>query len=190
MPYPRAELEEMVERWLQANRDCEAAGDWRPLADLFREDATYGWNYGPEVDFMTVGREQIREIAVGLEMGGLDGWEYPYQEILIDEVKGQVVGFWKQVALATRADGSRYEVAGIGGSWFGYGGDFQWRFQRDWFDYGNAAACFLEMMKDGTLSEGMTARMQRALGGDLPGHYPLGGAPAPIWPVSLPEGRA
>jgi hypothetical protein len=181
--YPRDEMEAMVERWLEANRHAEEIGDWRGLADLYTEDATYGWNYGPEHEFMAVGRDEIRDIAVGLEMGGLDGWEYPYQEILIDEKKGQVVGFWRQIALATRADGTRYEVAGIGGSWFGYGGEFQWRFQRDWFDYGNAAACFLEMMTDGTLSEGMTARMHRSLGGDLPGHYDVGAAPAPLWPA-------
>ena len=100
--YPREELEEMMERWLQANRDCEAAGDWKPLADLFTEDATYGWNYGPETDFMAVGRQEITDIAVGIEMGGLDGWVYPYQQILIDEKAGQVVGFWKQVATSTR----------------------------------------------------------------------------------------
>jgi hypothetical protein len=181
--YPREEMEEMVERWLQANKDAEEAGDWKGLADLFAEDATYGWNYGPENEFMAVGRDEIRDIAVGLEMGGLDGWVYPYQQILIDEKAGQIVGFWKQIALATRADGSHYEVAGIGGSWFGYAGSFQWRFQRDWFDYGNAAACFMEMMGDGTLSEGMTARMHRSLGGGLPGHYTIGQAPAPIWPV-------
>ena len=181
--YPRSEMDEMIERWLQANRDAEAAGDWKPMADLYTEDATYGWNYGPKEHFMAVGREEIRELALGLEMGGLDGWQYPYEEILIDEHKGMVVGFWRQIATATRADGSHYEVAGIGGSWFGYAGSFQWRFQRDWFDYGNAAACFLEMMRDGTLSEGMTARMHRALGGDNPGHHPLGQAPAPIWPA-------
>ena len=100
--YPRAELEEMVERWLQANRDAEAAGDWRPMADLYTADATYGWNYGPDTDFMAVGRDEIRDLALGAEMGGLDGWEYPYEEILIDEAKGQVVGFWRQVADATR----------------------------------------------------------------------------------------
>ena len=181
--YPREELEEMVERWLQANRDAEAAGDWRTLAELYTDDATYGWNYGPDHEFMAVGRDEIREVALGLEMGGLDGWEYPYEEILIDEKKGQVIGLWRQIAMATREDGSRYEVGGIGGSWFGYGGDFQWRFQRDWFDYGNAAALFMEMMKDGTLSAGMTARMRRSLGGDLPGHYDIGKAPAPIWPA-------
>src|SRR3546814_956129 len=65
--FPRAELEEMVERWLQANRDAEAAGDWRPMAELYAPDATYGWNYGPEHEFMAVGREQIRDVALGLE---------------------------------------------------------------------------------------------------------------------------
>ena len=75
---------------------------------------------------MAVGRQEIREYALGLEIGGLDGWEYPYQEILIDEAKGHVVGFWRQMADATRADGTRYEIPGIGGSWFRYGGDFQW----------------------------------------------------------------
>ena len=179
--YPRAELEEMVERWLQANRDAEAAGDWRTMADLYTPDATYGWNYGPENEFMAVGRDEIRDIALGLEMGGLDGWQYPYQEVIIDDQKGHVIGFWKQVADATRADGSHYEVGGIGGSWFRYGGNFQWSWQRDWFDYGNAAAVFLEMISDGTLSEGMTARMHRALGGDLPGHYPIHKAPVGLW---------
>ena len=128
---------------------------------------------------MAVGREEIREVALGLEMGGLDGWEYPYEEILIDEEKGRWSASGARSPPATRADGTRYEVAGIGGSWFGYAGDFQWRFQRDWFDYGNAAACFLEMMSDGTLSEGMTARMHRSLGGGLPGHYDHRPVPRP-----------
>jgi hypothetical protein len=179
--YPRAELEEMVERWLQANRDAEAAGDWKPMADLYTTDATYGWNYGPHTEFMAVGRDEIREIALGAEMDGLGGWEYPYEEIVIDEAKGHVIGFWRQIADATRADGTRYEVGGIGGSWFVYGGGGQWRWQRDWFDFGNAAAVFLEMLGDGTLSDGMTARMHRSMKADLPGYYPLGQAPVGLW---------
>jgi len=171
----------MVERWLQANRDAEVAGDWKPMAELYTPDATYGWNYGDRTEFMAVGRDEIRELALGEEMAGLDGWEYPYEEIVIDEAKGMVIGFWRQIADATRADGTRYEVAGIGGSWFIYGGDFQWRWQRDWFDFGNAAALFMEMMGDGTLSDGMTARMQRSMKPDLPGYYPLGGAPVGLW---------
>ena len=182
--YPRAELEEMVERWLQANRDAEEAGDWKPMADLYTADATYGWNYGPKEHFMAVGRDEIRDIALGLEMEGLEGWQYPYEEIVIDDAKGMVIGFWRQIADATRADGSHYEVAGIGGSWFRYGGDFQWSWQRDWFDYGNAAAVFLEMIGDGTLSAGMTARMERSLQpGQLRGHYLLADTPVGLWDV-------
>ena len=179
--YPRAEIEEMVERWLRANRDAEAAGDWKPMADMYTADATYGWNYGPGTEFMAVGREEIRRIALGAEMDGLGGWEYPYEEIVIDEVKGHVIGFWRQIADATRADGTQYEVAGIGGSWFRYAGDFRWSWQRDWFDFGNAASVFMEMMGDGTLSDGMTARMQRSMRSQLPGYYPLGQAPVGLW---------
>ena len=180
--YPRAELDAMVEHWLQANLDAEASGDWRSLADCFTEDATYGWNFGPKEHFMAVGRDEIRDIALGQEMGGLDGWQYPYEELIIDETKGHVVGFWRQVADATRPDGSTYEVPGIGGSWFIYGGDRQWAFQGDWFDYGNAASLFMEMMGDGTLSDGMQARLDRSLKpGQLPGHYPIRDVPVGLW---------
>ncbi len=82
------ELKEMVDRWLEANRRAQDAGDWRPMADLFTEDATYGWNMGPHEEFMAVGREEIRDYALGMEMGGLDGWTYPYQKVLIDEHQG------------------------------------------------------------------------------------------------------
>jgi hypothetical protein len=179
--HPRAELEEMVERWLQANRDCETAGDWKPLAEMYTPDATYGWSYGPHTDFMAIGRDEIRDIALGTEMGGLDGWQYPYEEIVIDEVKGHVIGFWRQVADATREDGTHYEVAGIGGSWFRYAGDFMWSWQRDWFDFGNAAALFMEMMAADKLSEGMVARMHRSMKEDRPGYYPAFEAPVQLW---------
>ncbi|RFU39803.1 nuclear transport factor 2 family protein [Actinomadura logoneensis] len=180
--FPRTELDAMVEHWLEANRRCEAAGDWRPLADLYTEDATYGWNVGPGQDFMAVGRAEIRDIALGAEMGGLDGWSYPYQAILVDERRGEVVGFWKQVADARRPDGTPYEVAGIGGSWFRYAGDMRWSWQRDWFDLGNVTSVFVEMMKAGALSDGMRRRLDRAAaGGPLPGYYPHGEAPVSMW---------
>lgn len=180
--FPRTELDEMVRRWLDANKNCEDNGDWRPLAQMYTPDATYGWNMGPGEEFMVAGRDQIRDIALALEMGGLDGWSYPYQRVLIDEVQGEVVGFWKQVAGARRPDGGNYEVAGIGGSWFRYGGDWQWSWQRDFFDLGNAAALFLEMMKADVLSAGMRRRMERSVSGErLPGHYAAGSAPVPLW---------
>ncbi|HLX89648.1 MAG TPA: nuclear transport factor 2 family protein, partial [Acidimicrobiales bacterium] len=119
---------------------------------------------------------------LGLEMGGLDGWVYPYQKVLIDPEQGEVIGLWKQIADARRPDGGAYEVAGIGGSWFRYGGNWQWSWQRDFFDVGNATALFIEMIKADVLSEGMKRRVERASGGGmLPGHYRPGQAPAPLW---------
>ncbi len=181
MSYPRAELEEMVQRWLAANKAAEAAGDWRPMAELYTADASYGWNYGPSTEFMAVGRDEIRDVALGEEMGGLDGWQYPYEAVLIDEQQGFVVGFWRQVADAQRPDGTNYEVAGIGGSWFHYGGNYMWDWQRDWFDFGNAASVFMEMLKAGTLSAGMTARMEKSIRPDRPCYYPAFGSPVGLW---------
>ena len=78
----------MVARWLEANRDAEAAGDWSILADYYAEDATYGWMYTPDEHFMAVGRDEIRELALGTEMAGLDGWHYDYAATVIDEQQG------------------------------------------------------------------------------------------------------
>jgi len=179
--YPRSEIEETMQRWLDLNRTCEENLDWLPLAEMFTEDATYGWNVGPNDEFMAVGRDQIREYAVGLEMAGLGGWTYPYQRILIDEVQGEILGLWKQVADATRADGSHYEIAGLGGSWFRYGGNHQWSWQRDFFDVGNATHTYIEMIQADALSPGMTARIEKMASGRQPGHYPVGKAPVGLW---------
>ncbi|WP_036497324.1 MULTISPECIES: hypothetical protein [Nocardia] len=179
--FSRDELDEMVRRWVVENERCEAAGDWRPLADMYTEDATYGWNYGPTQEFMAVGREEIRELALGQEMDGLEGWTYPYQEFVVDERSGNVIGLWKQVNENTRPDGSHYSPEGIGGSWFRYGGDFQWSWQRDFFDFGNVSALFVEMITANALSEGMQKRIERSGAGPLPGWYKIGESPVPLW---------
>lgn len=181
MPFDRAELEEMKQRWLDANVEAESSGDWKPLADFYTEDATYGWNYGPEKDFMAVGRDEIRELALGQEMEGLAGWTYPYQAWVIDEVTGDMIGFWKQVSERTRADGTHYALNGIQGSWFKYAGDFRFRWQRDFFDFGNVSALFIEMLNDNTMSDGMLQRIEKSTSGDLPGWYPLGQTPVEFW---------
>ncbi|NUS42416.1 MAG: nuclear transport factor 2 family protein [Mycobacteriaceae bacterium] len=178
----RAELQEMVDRWVAENKRCEELGDWKPLAEMYTEDATYGWNYGPTHEFMAVGRNEIREIALGQEMAGLAGWSYPYQRFVIDDGSGDVIGFWKQTADARRPDGSQYVVDGIGGSWFRYGGDFQWSWQRDFFDFGNVSALFLEMITNNAMSDGMLERIRRSTSGaPLPGWYKIGESPAPLW---------
>jgi hypothetical protein len=114
----------------------------------------------------------------------LQGWTYPYQRVLIDEKIGEVVGFWKQVA--TDADGNSKEIYGIGGSWFrlnaGPNGEALIEWQRDFFDFGHVQKLYLQLMQDGKLSSGMQERIQRSLAGEkLPGYYPLGQAPVPIW---------
>lgn len=177
---PRQQLEDFVQRWLEVNREAERNGDWTPLADFYAEDATYGWNIGPKEDVMCVGKEQIRDIALGLEMGGLEGWTYPYQKVLIDEKIGEVVGFWKQVA--TDAEGNSQEIYGIGGSWFRLNGQGLIEWQRDFFDFGHVQKLYLKLMQEGKLSKGMQERIQRGMAGEkLPGYYPLGQTPVPIW---------
>jgi hypothetical protein len=187
---PREQLEDWVERWLQVNRDSEKAGDWKPLADFYADDATYGWNIGPKEDVMCIGIGEIRDIALGLEMAGLEGWRYPYQKVIIDDKIGEVVGFWKQIAGGAGdkdgdGDSKEYEIYGIGGSWFrltDVDGAAKIEWQRDFFDSGHVQRLYLDLMKDGKLSKGMQERIERRLAGEkLPGYYPLGQSPVPIW---------
>jgi hypothetical protein len=86
-------MENFVERWLEVNRQAEDRGDWRMLADFYTDDATYGWNIGSKEDVMCVGIDEIRDVAVGLEMDGLENWRYPYQRLIIDDKLGEVVGW-------------------------------------------------------------------------------------------------
>ena len=171
----RQELEDMVERWLQANRDAEKEGDWtKHLGPLYTEDAVYGWNIGPNEEFIANGRKEICDIALGYQMKGFEDWEYPYHDIIIDEKRGTVIGFWKQRAPFKRADGSHYEIAGIGGSWFEYAGNQQWKWQRDFFDLGNAKALFFELAGAGCLPPIVKEKIHaQATGKLLPGHRKL-----------------
>ena len=181
--HSRAELEAWADRWLQANKDCEKAGDWQPLADFYTDDATYGWNIGPKEDVMCVGIGEIRDIALGLEMAGLEGWRYPYQKVIIDDKIGEIVGFWKQVVTdPDDPDAAEREIYGIGGSWFRLNDDALIEWQRDFFDFGHVAKMFGNLIESGDLSDGMQNRIARSVAGEkLPGYYPLGQAPVPIW---------
>jgi len=170
--YPRAELEDMVQRWLQANIDAEQAGDWTGhLGPMYTEDAVYGWNMGPNEEFLAEGRQEICDVALGFQMKGFEQWQYPYHDIIIDEQRGTVIGFWKQVAPYQRDDGSYFEISGIGGSWFEYAGNYQWHWQRDFFDLGNAKDCFFQLAGAGALESVVKSKIHRQAKGELlPGH--------------------
>jgi hypothetical protein len=189
----RAEMEAFWERWLAANREAEAAGDWGPLADFYTEDATYGWMYTPDEHFMAVGREQIRELAIGQEMAGLDGWHYDYQCTMVDEAKGMVLGFWKQRSgIVDDATGREYEILGIGGSWFGVerqeDGSLKFGWQRDWFDLGSTATTFLAIAASGKAPQGLLDRMG-VNGKEQPGHYSYDQLPSTLWPPPVEAGH-
>ncbi|OPX09257.1 nuclear transport factor 2 family protein [Mycobacterium sp. AT1] len=176
----REQLDEWVERWLQANKDAEAAGDWKPMADFYTEDATYGWNIGPKEDVMCVGRDEIRDVALGLEMEGLENWVYEYQKVLVDEKLGEIVGFWKQIA--TKGDGTKDEIYGIGGSWFRLNDQLLIEWQRDFFDFGHVQKAFIKLIESGDLTPTMQKRIERSMAGEqLPGYYPLGQSPVGLF---------
>ncbi len=100
-------------------------------------------------------------------MAGLEKWTYPYVRTLIDDQKGEFIGIWRQIAPVEDPEGVPYEIRGTGGSWFRYGGDFQWAWQRDFFDHACAGAVFGAMAKNGQLTEAMLKRMK--LGSKSPG---------------------
>lgn len=165
--FPRAEIEEMMRRWVAANDEAGRTGDWSKMSPFYTEDAIYTWNNGAKWEFVARGRQQIHDWVFGTEMEGLEHWVYPYVRTLIDEQKGEVLGVWRQIAPDVDAEGRPYEIAGTGGSWFRYAGNYQWSWQRDFFDHINAGVVFGEMAKNGQLKPKMLERMQK--GSKMPG---------------------
>jgi hypothetical protein len=192
----RAEIQQFWDSWLGINREAERRADWGIMADWYAEDATYGWMYTPDEHFMAVGRDQIRDWAIGQEMAGLEGWHYDYQATLIDEKNAMVVGFWKQRSgIVDDSTGDEFEILGIGGSWFGVerqigGADhgllkFAW--QRDWFDLGSTAHTFLAIAGSGKAPQGLLDRMSLN-GTEQPGHYRHADLPSTVWPPPVERG--
>src|SRR3954465_11603438 len=187
----RAEIEEFWESWLEVNREAERRGDRTIMADWYADDATYGWMYTPDQHFMAVGREEIRTLALGAEMRGLDGWHYDYVATVMDETTGMIVGFWRQRAgIVDDETGAEYEVLGIGGSWFGVqpdaSGELSFAWQRDWFDPGSTAHPFLSTPSSGKAPQPLLDRMGEETSRQ-PGHYRLADLPSSVWP---PPGEA
>ena len=86
---------------------------------------------------------------------------------MTDRRRGEVVASRRPGAPGTRPDGTHYEIRGVGGSWFRYAGNYQWAWQRDFFDHGNAANVFLAMAKNHQLTPRMQERMKK--GSNMPG---------------------
>ena len=193
----RAEIEEFWDSWLEINREAERSGDWRVMAEWYAVDATYGWMYSVDEHFMAMGRDEIRDYAIGIEMDGLDGWHYDYQCTMIDEAKAMVLGFWKQRSgIIDDSTGKEFEILGLGGSWFGVErqgpgpdeGQLKFAWQRDWFDMPSTAHTFVSIIQAGKAPDSLLKRMSVS-GLDVPGHYRLKDIPSPVWPPPVEAGR-
>jgi len=193
--FTRAELEEFWDSWLEINREAERTGDWRVMAEHYAEDATYGWMYHPDEHFMAVGRDQIRDWAIGIEMDGLDGWHYDYVCTMIDDQKQMILGFWKQRSGILDDQGEEFEILGLGGSWFGVerqttgadAGEIKIAWQRDFFDMPSTAHTFLEIVQAGKAPETLLHRMS-VTGHGVPGHYHYRDLPSTVWPPPVERG--
>jgi hypothetical protein len=189
----RPDIEAFWETWLQVNRDAEKSGDWRVMADWYAEDATYGWMLTPDEHFMAVGREQIRDWAIGIEMDGFDGWHYDYQATVIDEKNAMIIGLWKQRAgITDDSTGKEFEVPGLGGSWFGVerqaDGELEFSWQRDWFDFGAMAHTMGRVMQSGKAPDTLKERL-KVFGLEVPGHYRPEDLPSTVWPPPVEAGQ-
>ena len=137
------------------------------MAEWYAEDATYGWMYSVDEHFMAVGRDQIRDYAIGIEMDGLDGWHYDYQCTMIDErrhgrrlLEAAVGHPRRRAARSTRSSASA--ARGSASSARPRGADdglikFAW--QRDWFDMPSTAHTFMEIVKAGKAPDTLLKRM-------------------------------
>ena len=113
--FSRDELEEMVSRFVAGNLEAGRTGDWSAMPQFYTEDALYSWGNGPKYEFVARGRQEIADYAYGSEMEGLETWHYPYVRTLVDEKKGEFMGFWRQLAPVKGPDGELYEIGGTGG---------------------------------------------------------------------------
>jgi hypothetical protein len=167
----RAELEEMFRRWIEAHDRATATGNWKDtLGAYYSDDAEYRWDLGPDETFLVRGLHDIREIGVGYQMEGFERWSYPYERWVIDETKGEIVGFWRQISPYKRPDGTFYQVAGYGTSWFRYAGNFKWSHQQDYLDLASVVATLRDLAAAGLLPEALKQKMQmRARGKLMPG---------------------
>jgi hypothetical protein len=65
-------------------------------AKLFADNVVYNWNLGPtEPDMVANGKDEVLRIALGAELGGIEGWKYPMVDYWIDPQ--QAICVWKTV---------------------------------------------------------------------------------------------
>jgi hypothetical protein len=144
MAFDRANFDAFWDAWLDINRRAQETRDWGIMASFYEPDASYGWSYSPTDHFMANGRDEIRDLALGTEMLGFQGWIYPYQGVIFDDRSGQAFGLWRQLTTFKSPSGEPYEIKGPGASWFQYSRDHKQRCRSDMVSrYTKHVACYL-----------------------------------------------
>ncbi|UCE86285.1 MAG: nuclear transport factor 2 family protein [Deltaproteobacteria bacterium] len=133
--YSREEVEAAFEK----TRKAQDANDWNAYADCFHEDGVY-----VEHAFGTFrGREKIRAWLVPI-MEPCQDWTFPTEWCVIDG--NRIVFKWWNRLPGRRADGSRYEFAGV--SILIYGGDGKFASQEDIYNFDETRTVMREWRKD------------------------------------------
>lgn len=121
------ELEQFAKKIHDVMNIARETGSYKKaFEDIFTDDASYSWGLGPTMpDFMAKGKEEILRIALGAEMGGVDGWKYPWSGYWIDDEQGLVIYRWTMVSPWQYPDGTYYASDGAGYTMHYYAGNMQ-----------------------------------------------------------------
>jgi ketosteroid isomerase-like protein len=124
MPYPRAEIEAAVERYVEVRKVIDGGGaGWSALAQFFTDDAVFidpAWGRVEGID-------EMKATVFGDAMVGLEEWTFPVEFYAIEG--DNVLIKWKQVLPGSRPDGRSWEQSGV--STLVYAGDGKFRYEED-----------------------------------------------------------
>jgi ketosteroid isomerase-like protein len=123
MPYPREEIEAVMDRYVAMRRAIDAGERaWTDLLEFYTEDAVYidpAWG-------RVEGRDAIASFMVE-SMTGLEDWTFPVEFTAI--AGDDVAVKWLQILPGTRPDGSPWVQSGW--SRLVYAGEGRFHYQED-----------------------------------------------------------
>ena len=158
---PREELDDWVERWLEANRDCREHGRLEAAGRLLHRRRHLRLEHRPQGrrDVRRPRRDPRRRAGSGDGRPGELGLRVP-------EGAHRRQAWARSSASGSRSstsrDGTQDEIYGIGGSWFRLNGNLKIEWQRDFFDFGHVSKMFVKLIESGDLSAGMQKRIERS----------------------------
>jgi hypothetical protein len=150
-----------------ANDEAGRTGDWSKMSQFYTEDAIYSWNNGQNWEFVATRPQADPRVGVRQRDGRPRALGLSVRAHADRRPEGRDP---RRLAPDRARQGRRGQAVrdrGHGGSWFRYAGNFQWDWQRDFFDHINAGTVFGAMMKNNQLKPKMVERLQK--GSKMPG---------------------